>query len=61
MLLPKTKLNCIGGLISKIFIGSCIMHDDFLFVDDALRKYEYMKEEIKNLKTSGVYQLLIYL
>ena len=54
MLLPKTDLNCIRGLISRFLIDSCIMHDDFILVDDALRKYEYMKEEINNLKTSWV-------
>ena len=44
------KLNCTKGLIFKSLI-TC-MHDNFLLVDDAFRKYDYMKEEVNNLKSS---------
>ena len=50
--LAKTELNCIKSFISKCFINSCVMHDDFLLIDYALRKYGYMNEEINSHKTS---------
>ena len=32
-----------------------ISHDEFVSVNDVLREYDDMKEEIKNIKTSRVY------
>ena len=46
--LTKTKPNVIKGLISKSLIDSYISHDEFVSVNNVLRKYNEMKEEIKN-------------
>ena len=37
--------------MGKASIDSCISHDIFVSVNNALREYDDMKEEIKNLKT----------
>ena len=37
-------------------INSYISHNEFISVNNMLRKYHDMKEEIKNLKISIVYQ-----
>ena len=47
MLLRKTKLDTVEVLISKAFIDSCISHDEFVSVNNVLRKYNEMKKEIK--------------
>ena len=52
----KEKLNSIEVLISKALTDSYISHDEFVSVNDALREYDDMKEEIKNLKTSTINQ-----
>ena len=52
----KEKLNSIEVLISKALTDSYISHDQFVSVNDALREYDDMKEEIKNLKTSTINQ-----
>ena len=51
VLLAKSKLNRIEILISKPLIDSVISHDEFAFIDNALKEYNEMKWEIKNLKT----------
>ena len=56
MLLAKSKLNSIEVLISKALIDSNISHDEFILINDVLKEYDNMKEEIKNLKTSTVHQ-----
>ena len=38
-------------LISKALIKSNITHDDFFFNKTCFKKYDIIKEEIKNLKT----------
>ena len=48
MLLEKAKLNTIEVLISKSLIDSFIAHGKFVLVNNALREYNEMKEEIKN-------------
>ena len=47
VLLGKTKLNTIEVLISKALIESYISHDEFVSVNNVLRDYNEMKEEIK--------------
>ena len=42
------KLNTMEVLISKSLIDTCISHDEFVSVNNVLRKYNEMKEEIKN-------------
>ena len=45
--LEKDKLNTIEVLISKGLIDSNISHDEFNTVNNVLRKYNEIKEEIK--------------
>ena len=35
---------------------SCISHDEFVLVNDVLREYDDMKEEIKNLKAFALHK-----
>ena len=48
VLLGKTKLDTTEVLISKALIGLYISHDDFVSVNNLLREYNEMKEEIKS-------------
>ena len=60
ILLGKDKLNTIEVLISKALIDSYINHDGFVSVNNVLREYNEMKEEIKNPKlpeTCGIYYI----
>ena len=51
VLSAKTKLNSIEVLICKALIDLNISHDEFILVNNVLKEYDDMKEEIKNLKT----------
>ena len=57
MLLWKYKLHTIE--VSKGLIDSYISHDEFVSVNNVLRKYYEMKEEIKNPDTSVEYDMKI--
>ena len=48
MLLAKSKLNSTDVLISKAFTDSNIIHDEFALINNALKVFHDMKEEIKN-------------
>ena len=48
VLLAKPKLNTIEVSISKALIDSNISHDKFVSVNNLLKEYDDMKEEIKN-------------
>ena len=51
--MAKPKLNIVEVLITKIVIDSYICHAEF--VNNTLREYDDIKDEIKNLtKTSTV-------
>ena len=50
VLLAKSKLNSIDILISKPLIDSVISHDEFVLINNVLKEYSKMKEEIKYLK-----------
>ena len=50
VLLAKSKLNSIEVLISKALIDSVTSHDEFFLINNVLKEYNEMKEEIKNLK-----------
>ena len=50
VLLGKSKLNTIEVLISKALTDSVISHDKFVLMNNVLKQYNEMKEEIKNLK-----------
>ena len=52
----KFKLNSIEVLISKALIDSVIIYDEFVLINNALKEYNEMKKEIKNLTISLVYQ-----
>ena len=52
VLLATSKLHSIGVLISKALMDSVISHDEFVLLNNVLKKkHNKMKEEIKNLKT----------
>ena len=55
MLLAKVKLNTIKVLISKAFSDWYINHDEFISVNNALREYNEIKEEIKNPENAVEY------
>ena len=57
MLLGKDKLNTIEILISKALIDSCINHDEFVLLNNVLREYNEMKNEIKSLQNSVEYAI----
>ena len=48
VLLAKSKLNSIEVLISKALIDSNISHDEFVLINNVLKEFHDMKEEIKN-------------
>ena len=50
VLLAKSKLNRIEVLISKALIDSNISHDEFVLINNVLKEYDKIKEEIKNVK-----------
>ena len=51
VLLAKSKLNSVEALISRALIDSVISHDEFVLINNVLKEYNKMKEEIKNLRT----------
>ena len=51
VLLAKSKLSSREVLISKALINSVISHHEFVLINNVLKEYNKMKEEIKNLKT----------
>ena len=51
VLLAKSQLNSIEVLVSKALIDSNISHVQFILIDNIIKKYDDMKEEIKNSKT----------
>ena len=48
MLLVKSKLNRIQVLISKALIDSNISHDEFSLINNVLKDFYDIKEEIKS-------------
>ena len=48
LLLEKCKLNFIEALILKALIDSNISHDKFVLINNVLKEYDDMKEEIRN-------------
>ena len=47
-LLAKSKLNKIKALISKALTDSCISHDEFVLINNALKEFYDTKEKRKN-------------
>ena len=48
VLLAKSKLNIIEVLISKALIDWNISHDEFILINNVLKQFYDIKEEIKN-------------
>ena len=48
VLSAKSKLNSIQVLISKALIDSVISHDELILINNVLKEYVKMEEEIKN-------------
>ena len=57
MLLGKDKSNTIEVQISKTLVDSYISHGEFVSVNNVLREYNEMKEEIKNPEASAEYTM----
>ena len=57
MLLRKDKSSTIEVQISKTLIDSYISHGEFVSVNNVLREYNEMKEEIKNPEASAEYTM----
>ena len=57
MLLAKTKLNTTEVFISKTLIDSYANHHEFVTVNNMLREYNKMKEEIKNPENALEYTI----
>ena len=51
VLLAKSKIISKEVLMSKALIDSVISHGEFVLINDILKEYNEIKEEIKNLKT----------
>ena len=49
MFLGKYKLNAIEVLISKTLIDSNVINDEFVSVNNVLKKYYEMKEKNKKI------------
>ena len=46
-MLAKSKLNSIEVLMSKALIDSNISHDEFVFMNNVLKEFDDIKEDIK--------------
>ena len=53
-MLAQTKLNSV--FISRALTDSDISRDEFILVNNVLKNYDDIKEEIKNLKTEKVHR-----
>ena len=54
MSLVKSKLNKIEALIAKALISNFISnfsHNEIVLINNVLKEYVEMKQEVKNLKT----------
>ena len=49
-MLAKSKLNGIELLIWKILIHSVICHDEFALMNNVLKEYNKIEQEIKQLR-----------
>ena len=55
VLLVKTTFNSIEVLISRALTDSYISQDEFVSVNNVLREYDDIQEEIQILKASTVH------
>ena len=65
VLLAKSKLNSIEVLICNALIDSVISHDEPVLINNVLKEYDEMKEEIKNYQKfkdlNSLSKILVYL
>ena len=54
LLLSKSKLSSMEALISMTLIDSVISHGEFVLINNLLKEYDKIKEEIKILKTESI-------
>ena len=47
-MLARTELNTVEVLVSKALIDSNISHGEFALVNNVLKEYDHIKEEMKN-------------
>ena len=45
------QLNSIEVLTSKALVDSVASHDEYVLINNVIKEYDEMKEEIENLKT----------
>ena len=57
-LIAKSKLNSIEVLISKDLIDSNISHDEFVLINNVLKKHDRKNQEFKDLNSSS--NILVY-
>ena len=57
VLLAKSKLNSMEVLISKALVDSNIIHDEFVLINDVLKEFHDMKDEIKNFNNKWKFKL----
>ena len=48
--LNSIKVNSLKVLSSKTLIDSVIIHDEFVLINNLIKEYDKIKEEIKNVK-----------
>ena len=60
-MLAKSKLDNIEVLIFRILIESNIIHDEFILINNVLKEFYDMKEEIKILKINKLYMKQCFL
>ena len=56
-MLAKSKLNSMEVLISKALVDSNISHDEFVLINDVLKEFYDMKDEIKNFNNKWKFKL----
>ena len=65
VLLAKSKLNSIEVLICNALIDSVISHDEPVLINNGLKEYDEMKEEIKIYQKfkdlNSLSKILVYL
>ena len=53
-MLAKSRLNSIEFLIYKAWIDSNISHDEFVLINNVMKEFYDMKDEIKNSNKNKV-------
>ena len=56
-MLAKSRLNSIEVLIYKAWIDSNISHDEFVLINNVMKEFYDMKDEIKNSNKSKIKSL----